>query len=79
LHGDDYARDPDVQKLLTQAGSLDDPVQRRKVYSEVIHLATERVDFMPLFSEVRYVGFSKQLNFQGFKDDLPRFYLSSWK
>jgi peptide/nickel transport system substrate-binding protein len=76
---DDYARDPDVQKLLTQADSLDDPVQRRKMYSEAIHLATERVDFLPLFSEVRYVGFSKQLNFQGFKDDVPRFYLSSWK
>jgi peptide/nickel transport system substrate-binding protein len=76
---DDYARDPDVQKLLAQAGSTTDPDQRRKEYSEAIHLATERVDFIPLFSEVRYVGFSKQLNFQGFQDDVPRFYLSSWK
>jgi peptide/nickel transport system substrate-binding protein len=76
---DDYARDPDVQKLLKQADSTDDPVQRRKLYSDAIRLATERVEFLPLFSEVRYVGFSKQLNFQGFKDDVPRFYLSSWK
>jgi len=37
------------------------------------------VDFVPLFSHVRYVAFSKQLNFEGFSDDIPRFYLSSWK
>jgi peptide/nickel transport system substrate-binding protein len=32
-----------------------------------------------MFSDVRYIAFSKQLNFQGFTDDIPRFYLSSWK
>jgi peptide/nickel transport system substrate-binding protein len=76
---DDYAHDADVQNLLKQAGASVDPDLRRKAYSEAIRLATERVDFVPLFSAVRYVGFSKQLNFQGFADDLPRFYLSSWK
>jgi peptide/nickel transport system substrate-binding protein len=76
---DDYAHDAEVQNLLKQAGATIDPAQRRKAYSEAIHLATERVDFIPLFSDVRYVGFSKQLNFQGFQDDVPRFYLSSWK
>ena len=76
---DDYAHDADVQKLLQQAGSNDDPAERRKIYSDAIHLATERADFIPLFSDVRYVAFSKQLNFQGFADDVPRFYLSSWK
>jgi peptide/nickel transport system substrate-binding protein len=76
---DDYARDPEVQNLLKQAGASADPELRRKAYSEAIHLATERVDFIPLFSDVRYVAFSKQLNFQGFPDDVPRFYLSTWK
>jgi peptide/nickel transport system substrate-binding protein len=76
---DDYAHDADVQNLLKQAGATMDPELRRKAYSEAIHLATERVDFVPLFSDVRYVAFSKQLEFQGFQDDLPRFYLSSWK
>ena len=76
---DDYARDADVHKLLKQAGATVDPDLRRKAYSEAIRLATERVDFIPLFSDVRYVAFSKQLNFQGFPDDVPRFYLSTWK
>lgn len=75
----DYAHDAKVQDLLKQAGASVDPELRRKAYSEAISLATERVDFIPLFSAVRYVAFSKQLDFQGFPDDLPRFYLSSWK
>jgi peptide/nickel transport system substrate-binding protein len=76
---DDYAHDADVQKLLKEADTTIDPEVRRKAYSDAIRLATERVDFIPLFSAVRYVAFSKQLAFQGFPDDLPRFYLSTWK
>ncbi|HTO63287.1 MAG TPA: ABC transporter substrate-binding protein [Bradyrhizobium sp.] len=76
---DDYARDAEVQGLLKKAGTALDPEMRRKAYSDAIRLVTERVTFIPLFSQVRYVAFSKQLNFQGFPDDLPRFYLSSWK
>jgi peptide/nickel transport system substrate-binding protein len=76
---DDYARDADVHSLLKKAGGTIDPELRRQAYSEAIRLATERVDFITLFSDVRYVAFSKQLNFQGFPDDVPRFYLSTWK
>lgn len=76
---DDYAQDADVQSLLKQAGATIDPALRRKAFSEAIHLATDRVAFIPMFSDVRYVAFAKGLNFQGFPDDVPRFYLSSWK
>jgi peptide/nickel transport system substrate-binding protein len=76
---DDYARDGDVQELLKKAGASVDPEIRKNAFSEAIKLATERVDFVPLFSHVRYVAFAKQLNFEGFADDLPRFYLSTWK
>jgi peptide/nickel transport system substrate-binding protein len=76
---DDYARDADVQDLLNKAGASVDPEARKKAFSDAIKLASERVDFIPLFSHVRYVAFSKQLNFEGFSDDLPRFYLSTWK
>ncbi len=76
---DDYARDPDVQKLLLDAGATDNPAARKTYFSDAIRLATERALFMPLFSDVRYVAYSKQLNFQGFQDDVPRFYLSTWK
>src|SRR3979490_2697784 len=74
-----YARAAEVYNLLKKAGGTIDPELRRQAYSEAIRLATERVDFITLFSDVRYVAFSKQLNFQGFPDDVRRFYLSTWK
>ncbi len=68
-----------IRDRLKQAGATIDPALRRKAFSEAIHLATDRVAFIPMFSDVRYVAFAKGLNFQGFPDDVPRFYLSSWK
>ncbi len=75
----DYMRDPQVVKLVTDGGSVTDPDQRRKAYSEAIKLITEQAAFVPLFTYVKTYGFSRQLNFKGFPDELPRFYLSSWK
>jgi peptide/nickel transport system substrate-binding protein len=75
----DYARDAEVQNLLQKAGASVDSEIRRNAFSEAIRLTTERAEFVPLFSQVRYVAHSKQLTFQGFPDDLPRFYLSTWK
>jgi peptide/nickel transport system substrate-binding protein len=75
----DYARDAEVQNLLQKAGASVDSEIRRNAFSEAIRLTTERAEFVPLFSQVRYVAHSKQLTFQGFADDLPRFYLSTWK
>ena len=76
---DDYTRDPEVEKLVKQGGSVTDPDQRRKAYSEAIRLITAHADWMPLFTYVKTYGFSRQLNFRPWTDELPRFYLSSWK
>jgi peptide/nickel transport system substrate-binding protein len=75
----DYTRDPEVVRLITEGGSVTDPEQRRKAYSAAIKLITEQAAFVPLFTYVRTYGFSRQLNFRGFPDELPRLYLSSWK
>jgi peptide/nickel transport system substrate-binding protein len=75
----DYLRDPEVEKLVTEGGSVTDPDQRRKAYSEAIKLITEQAAFIPLFTYVRTYGFSRQLSFKAFPDELPRFYLSGWK
>jgi len=75
----DYMRDPEVVKQVTDGGAVTDPDQRRKAYSEAIKLITDQAAFVPLFTYVKTYGFSRQLNFKGFPDELPRFYLSSWK
>ena len=42
-------------------------------------LITERAECLPMFTYVKTYGFSRQLNFKPYPDELPRFYLSSWK
>ncbi len=75
----DYARDPDLQKLVEAGGATVDPDQRRKAYSAAIRLITDKAYFMPLYTYSVTYGYSKQLNFKPYPDELPRFFLSSWK
>jgi peptide/nickel transport system substrate-binding protein len=77
--GNDYTRDPEIKKLVEAGGATVDPDQRRKAYSAAIKLITEHADWMPLFTYTVTYGYSKQLNFKPYPDELPRFFLSSWK
>ena len=77
--GSDYTRNPEVEKLVTEGGATVDPDKRRDDYSQAIKLITSQADYMPLFTFVTYYAINKQLNFKTFKDELPRFYLASWK
>ncbi len=75
----DYARDPQLQKLVQAGGSVTDPAERQKNYSAAIHRATDQAYWLPLFTFVTYYAFASNLDFQPFPDELPRFYLSRWK
>ena len=76
---DDYARDPDVQKWLIEGGSSNDPEVRKKAYSAAIKRITEQAYWAPLHTYVTTYGYSKQLDFTPYPDELPRFYLAKWK
>ncbi len=75
----DYARDPEVERLVKLGGEVTDPGARKEAYTAAIRLITDKAYFMPVFTYVKTYSFSKQLNFQPWADELPRFYLSSWK
>lgn len=77
--GDDYARDPAITALVQAGGATTDPDLRRQAYSDAIRRITGHADWLPMFTYVKTYGFSRQLRFTPFQDDLPRFYLSSWK
>jgi peptide/nickel transport system substrate-binding protein len=77
--GQDYARDAELQAMVEAGGSSTDPDKRRAAYSAAIKHVTERADFMPLFTFVTTYATSRTLNFKAFPDELPRFYLASWK
>lgn len=75
----DYARDPEVTKLLDEGGSTNDEAARKKAYSAAIKLMTERAYLLPLHTYVTTYGYTKALDFTPYPDELPRFYLSKWK
>ncbi|MEJ0020425.1 MAG: ABC transporter substrate-binding protein [Acetobacteraceae bacterium] len=75
----DYARDPEVTKLVREGGAVTDPDARRKAYSAAIRRITEQAYFLPLWSYSTTYAFSRQLDFKPWPDELPRFYLSTWK
>ena len=76
--GDDYARDPEMKRLLEEAGSSIDPEFRKKSYSAAIKRATEQAYWLPLHTYVTTYGYTKALNFTPYPDELPRFYLAKW-
>ncbi len=75
----DYSHDAEVQKLVESGGASTDPDARRKFYSAAIKRITENAYFLPMHTYVTTYGISKALNFKPYPDELPRFYLSSWK
>lgn len=76
---DDYTRNADLQKLLVEGGSSNDPAVRKKAYSAAIKQITEEAYWLPLHTYVNTYGFVKVLDFQAFPDELPRFFLAKWK
>ena len=77
--GSDYTRDPEIDRLLLEGGSTVDENLRRAAYSAAIRRSTEQAYWLPLHTYVTTYGYTKQLNFQTWRDELPRFFMSSWK
>jgi peptide/nickel transport system substrate-binding protein len=75
----DYTRDPDLQKLIESGGASTNPDERRKFYSAAIKRITENAYFLPMHTYVTTYAISRSLLFKPYPDELPRFYLSSWK
>ncbi|MFI4982691.1 MAG: ABC transporter substrate-binding protein, partial [Nevskiales bacterium] len=76
---DDFAQDPEVKALLIQGGSVNDPDTRKAAYSKAIHRLTDQAYMIPIATFTTTYGVSKQLNFKPWADEMPRWYLSSWK
>jgi peptide/nickel transport system substrate-binding protein len=75
----DYVRDPALSKLVEQGGNSIDPAARRAFYSQAIHLVSEQAYWLPLHTYVTTYGFSRQLDFKPYADEVPRYFLSKWK
>jgi peptide/nickel transport system substrate-binding protein len=76
---DDYARDAELTELIARGGESDDPVVRKKLYALAIKRVTEQAYWLPLHTYVTTYGFSRDLDFTPWADELPRFFWTKWK
>ena len=77
--GNDYSRDPALAALVAQGGASTNPQDRRRHYSQAIRLISEQAYLLPLNTYVTTYGLSRSLAFRAHPDELPRFYLASWR
>mgnify|MGYP003332330257 FL=1 len=76
---DNYAKDPELEKLVAEGGATADKEVRKTAYSKAIQIATAKAYWLPLFTQVSVYAFSKQLEMKTYPDELPRFYFAKWK
>ena len=76
---DNYSKDPEIERLLADAGNTSDKAVRTKDYSAAIKIATEQAYWLPINTYVNRYAYVKDLEFKTYPDELPRFYLAKWK
>ncbi len=75
----DETHSAEVQSLVKAGSASTDPEERKKNYSAAIKKITEQAYLLPMFTSVVTYAYRKELNFKTWPDELPRYYLSSWK
>lgn len=75
---EDYTRDPQIRDWINDAGQTRDPARRTADYAKAIHAITANADWLPLYTFAVTYAFTRDLVFQPYPDDLPRFYSCKW-
>lgn len=76
---DDFARDKEVEDWLKDAGSVTDKERRFADYQKAIVKIMDQMYLLPLNSYNIFYAYTSELNFKSYKDEIPRYYLYSWK
>ena len=75
----DDTHDAELKKLVDAGGTSTNPDERRKAYSAAIKLATEKMYVLPVMTSVQTYVARREVSFKAYPDELPRFYLVSWR
>lgn len=75
----DFAKDEQVRDWLEEGDTSIDPEVRRTAYRKALARISEQCYALPMFSWVSNYAFSKELNFKSYPDEVPRYFLSTWK
>ncbi len=76
---DDITKDAQLRQWLEIADTSTDPAVRKTNYSKALESISKQAFMAPLFSYSTYYAYNSALKFQGYPDELPRFYEASWK
>jgi peptide/nickel transport system substrate-binding protein len=76
---DDVARDEQVRDLLQKGDSVVDPAVRKEAYAKALTRIAEQAYTLPLYSLPVYYAYTKDLAFQPYPDEIPRFWEARWK
>jgi peptide/nickel transport system substrate-binding protein len=76
---DDFALDKEIQAWLRDAGSTTDKERRLSDYQKAIVKIMDQMYMLPLNSYNIFYAYSSELDFKTYKDEIPRYYLYSWK
>ena len=79
FEADDLARDPQVRDWLEEGDTSIDPEVRKKVYRKALSRISEQCYALPMFTWVSNYVFSKELDFKPYPDEIPRYFLATWK
>jgi peptide/nickel transport system substrate-binding protein len=75
----DKVGDKEVAGIVMKASAEIDPEKRKALYDQAIKLITERALMVPIHSFVVPYAYTKELDFQSFPDETPRFFWAKWK
>jgi peptide/nickel transport system substrate-binding protein len=76
---DDYSKDDEIIKYVTQGNLATDEESRAALYKKAINRAMEMAYIMPFYTSVMNYAYSADLEFEAQHDELPRFYEAKWK
>ncbi len=76
---DDFTGDKELQGWVKEADTNPDPKKREELYKKAIERIMDKMYMLPMNSYSIYYAYTSDLNFTPFKDEIPRYYLYSWK
>jgi len=75
----DYARDPEVTKWVTEAEATSNPDARKELYRKAIERITSQAYHVPISTHVRHYVHAKELDMKPYPDEIIRIFNYRWK
>ena len=69
----------EVKKLVEEGNSTVDEAKRKAAYRKAIHIITDKVGWLPLFTMLANYAWTREVNCKAYADEYPRLNRCSWR